>query len=156
MLHYSHKYSRPRAWPDDVWASQSHLQCPTLLGDPLTPEDGKCVNTTSLVVIPYIAKMLSLTVLDRSVKGERVAALPDLIEPIASTIDFRVLRLRHGCCCDGFLCLWRLCLLCWGHLNSRWLWIAEGERLNVYFWLLFCVASCQKAECKYLYQVCIG
>ena len=152
MLHISHKYSMPRAWPDDAWASQSPLQCPARLGDPQTPKDGKYVNTTSLGVIPYIAKMLSLTVLDRSVEGERVAALPDLIEPVASTIDWRVLRLRHGCCCDGFLCLWPLHLLCRGDLHSRWLWIAEGERLHVYFRLLFCVASCQKAGCKCLFN----
>ena len=155
MLHHSYKYSRPRAWPDVAWASQSPRQCPAPLGDPRIPEDGKYVNTTSLGVIPYIAKMLSLTVLDRSVEGERVAALPDLIEPVASTIDWRVLRLRHWCCCDGFLCLWCQRLLCRGYLHCRWLWIAERERLHVYFRLLFCVASCQKAGFKYLYLVCI-
>ena len=156
MLHHYHKYSRPRAWPDVAWASQSPRQCPAPLGDPQIPEDGKYVNTTSLGVIPYITKMLSLTVLDRSVEGERVAALPNLIESVASTIDWRVLRLRHGCWCDGFICLlWPLHLLCRGHFHCRWLRIAEGKRLHVYFRLLFCVASCQKAGCKYLYLVCI-
>ena len=43
--------------------------------------------------------MFSLAVLDRSVEGERIAALPDLMEPVSSTFDWRVLRLwyRGGC-----------------------------------------------------------
>ena len=46
-------------------------------------------------------------------EGEGVAALPNLVEPISSTFDWRVLRLRHGGGGGGgFLRFRCLCLCC--------------------------------------------
>ena len=109
-------------WPPDTWP--------------------KYVKTSSYEANLYIAEMFSLAVLDRSVEGERIAALPDLIEPVSSTFDWRVLRLWYRGGCWGFLYFCCLRLLCWCHPHWRCLW-AEEKRLNLCFWIpLFFKASC--------------